>query len=102
MKVYGVNSYNYTVNNKNLNNNITGFCANDYQQDSVSFTGRYPKGYKKVEKAVKDKTKPIKRHIKNSIIGEFSVATQKEVENLHNNLKIIKNFFSQFERDKVV
>lgn len=97
MKVYGVNSYNYTVNNKNLNNNITGFCANDYQQDSVSFTGRYPKGYKKVEKAVKDKTKPIKRHIKNSIIGEFSVATQKEVENLHNNLKIIKNFFSQFE-----
>lgn len=101
MKVYGINSYNYTGNNKNSNNNITGSSANIYQQDSISFNGKYPKGYKKIEKAVKDTTKPIKRHIKNSVIGEFAIATQKEVENLHNNLKIVKDFFSKLETNPI-
>lgn len=101
MKIFGVNSYNYMGNNKKANNNATVFSADNYQQDSVSFTGRYPKGYKKIEKAVKDTTKPIKRNIKNSVFGEFAIATQKEVENLHNNLKIVKNFFSQLETNPI-
>lgn len=97
MKILGINSYKYSENNKKLNNSNIGFSVADYQQDSVSFSARYPKGYKQIEKAVRDTTKHVKRHIKNSAIGEFSVATQKQVENLHNNLKIVKDFFKQFE-----
>ncbi len=85
------NSYNNGLNNSKQD------LKSAY--DSVTFTARGPKGFKKAQNAVQKKVvKPVKHHIKNSLAGEFNRETQAIMENLHQNLKEIHSVYENLSK----